>query len=699
MKITIALLLALPSLAGAAQTSSEATAIRQATEQLSRSKTLQTTWGDNAQAYFSGKFHAEDKPSPRRRHSQPAHSILYFKLLEEVADTARGTSLPADLRKMEQAFDRQAAHAQQTIVRRSGHAGRPGEPFGGLTFALLDGMGGLTAFHYPADSLTNFRSATFKNGDGTLSNFTFVWRPTLIKDRHQKLYRAIDGYIAELTGNGWNCTACNHYKSKTRNKHGMRPDEAAENDTVAGYIVENQVAMLMGEYKKSLADGKPELCDSIANMVKRLAGHFTGTLSNTQHRAISKCIKCAIPGKIGSREEVLLDAINLFDRKKAAGKAQPYRKTSSQAMRPAGIYAALFPRCDNIPQRTAETLNYANMASVEPEITVNINGTTGFGGDNITIGGTQIDASSTMTPAEGRFSFSERRLNNSMIWVSDGHDTYFAIADSVPLNIDMNNGITAGSDVNMKFRAVQDTLKAFREEALMYATTIDGLLTITDSNGFARLKQDYKDYVIRTIKANKDNAIHAFLLYGHYSLIEPEELTELADTAGRFAANVLMEPVKSYIDACQKLKPGLKLAEAECLDTAGHKRTNTEFLGKRCTIMHYYYPQHSHGSAEAQRLIHLYERYHDRGLAIVCHAMTFGFNADIWQWHVKRNRTERLANILGGPAATLNGIKTTPTTMILDAEGRIVACGLDGDGIAQKIEELFGEGNTATHSK
>ena len=699
MKITLALLLALPGLAGAAQTSSEATAIRQATELLSHSKTLQTARGDNAQAYFSGRLHAEDKLLPCCGHSLPAHSILYFKFMEEVADPAQGTSLPADLRKMERVFDRQAAHAQQAIVSRNGHAGRPGEPFGGQAFTIRDGMGGLTAFHYPADSLTSFRSATFKNGDGTLSNFTFVWRPTLIKDRRQKLYRVIDGYIAELTGNGWRCTDCTNCQPKTRNKDGMRPGKAVENDTVAGYIVENQVTMLMGEYKKSLADGKPELCDSIANMVKRLAGHFTGTLSNTQHRAISKCIKCAIPGKIGRREEVLLDAINLFNRKKAAGKALPYRKASSQVMCPAGICAALFPRCDNITQRTAETLNYANMASVEPEITVNINGTTGLGGDNITIGGTQIDASSTMTPAEGKFSFSERRLNNSMIWVSDGHDTYFAIADSVPLNIDMNNGITAGSDVNMKFRAVQDTLKAFREEALMYATTINGLLTITDSNGLARLKQDYKEYIIRTIKANKDNAIHAFLLYGHYSLIEPEELTELADTAGRFAANVLMEPVKSYIDACQKLKPGMKLAEAECLDTAGRKRTTTEFLGKRYTIMHYYYPQHSHESAEAQHLMHLYERYHDRGLAIVCHAMTFGFNADIWRWHIKRNRTERLTNILGGPAATLNGIKTTPTTLILDAEGRIVASGLDGDGIAQKIEEIFGEGNTTTHSK
>ena len=338
-----------------------------------------------------------------------------------------------------------------------------------------------------------------------------------------------------------------------------------------------------------------------------------------------------------------------------------------------------------------------NLDIIEPTITININGATSLEGDKITIGGTQLDANSTITPVDGKFSFSTSKLNNSIIWVSNGRATYFAIADSVPLYIDMEYGITAGSNINMKFRAVQDSLRAFREEALKYATTIDGLLAITDSNGLARLKQEYKEYVIRTIKANKDNAIHVFLLYKHYSMIEQEELMELADTAGRFAANVLMEPVRNYIDARRKLKPGMKLTETECHDTAGRKRNITEFLGKRYTIMHYYYPQYSHVSAETQHLKHLYERYHDQGLAIVCHAMAFGFNSDIWQWHIKRNGMECFSNIFGGPAATLNGITITPTTLILNAEGRIVASGLEGEGIEKKIEELFDESQTTSN--
>ena len=89
--------------------------------------------------------------------------------------------------------------------------------------------------------------------------------------------------------------------------------------------------------------------------------------------------------------------------------------------------------------------------------------------------------------------------------------------------------------------------------------------------------------------------------------------------------------------------------------------------------------------------------YHDQGLAIVCHAMAFGFNSDIWQWHIKRNGMECFSNIFGGPAATLNGITITPTTLILNAEGRIVASGLEGEGIEKKIEELFDESQTTSN--
>lgn len=695
--ISLALLLTLSNLAATSQTSCEVTAIRHEVEHLSRSKALQTKWGDNAQTYFSSRLYAEDKLLPQRKHSLPKHNILYFKYLEEVSDPAKEADTPTDIRKMEQTFDKQTSHAARVVVRRSNHDSNHDKQFSGLTFTFRDSVGGFTAFSYPADSLTSFHSATFKNDDGSLSNFTFAWRPMLIKDRHQKLYRIIDGYVAELTGNDWKCTDYNDYQSKARNKHEMCSNETIGNDTVAGYIVENQVAMLMEEYRKCLADGKPKLCDSIAAMVKRLAGQFDGTLSISQHQAISKCIRDVIPGKIGQREETLLDACSLFGQKKMDGKALPYRTALTKAMRPAGFYATLFPCCSNTRQMIAETLNYANMASTEPTITININGATSLGGDNITIGGTQLDAKSTITPVDGKFSFSASKLNNSIIWVSNGRATYFAIADSVPLYIDMDYGITAGSDINMKFRAVQDTLKAFRKEAIKYATTIDGLLTITDSNGLSRLEQEYKEYVTRTIKANKDNAIHVFLLYKHYTMIEPEELMELANTTGRFADNVLMEPVRNYIDALRKLKPGMKLAETECLDTAGRKRTTTEFLGNRYTIMHYYYPQYSHGSTETQHLKHLYERYHDQGLAIVCHAMTFGFNSDIWQWQIKRNGMERFSNIFGGPAATLNGITITPTTLILNAEGRIVANGLDGNSIAQKIEEFFDKSQTTSN--
>ncbi|MFS6554201.1 hypothetical protein VPJ68_01610, partial [Parabacteroides distasonis] len=96
-------------------------------------------------------------------------------------------------------------------------------------------------------------------------------------------------------------------------------------------------------------------------------------------------------------------------------------------------------------------------------------------------------------------------------------NSWTVIADSVPLSIDMRQGVTEGSRLNRRFSECQRRLKAYEREARKYTSGIDGDTEIIDTKGFVGLMDEYDDAVAGIIGENTDNAIGAYYLWNNYT--------------------------------------------------------------------------------------------------------------------------------------------------------------------------------------
>lgn len=94
---------------------------------------------------------------------------------------------------------------------------------------------------------------------------------------------------------------------------------------------------------------------------------------------------------------------------------------------------------------------------------------------------------------------------------------------------------------------------------------------------------------------------------------------------------------------------------------------------------------------ENPNLVRTYNKYHDKGLEIV--AVSLDKNKASWEKAIADDGLtwNHVSNLKywQDPIAKLYGVRAIPASFVLDAEGRIVAKGLRGDALDQKIGELL----------
>ena len=673
----------------AAQTERAIKDIDKEIARIENSKDIQTRHADNSRTFFDAQLYRQQKGNGRNApHLQDCHT-LYFKYLQEVSDTATEAEVPQCIKRLAQALKRNARQASQSVIHDADPSGMSSHETEGITYAYADSVGGVTAYSYPLDDLCNYATMTFCSSDGVRTNYMFAWKPEFFTDMDSRRFCTIDGYIAKLTGKDWQTNSYINFNGSGPDKKIYDADKTEETDTLAGDIAVSQIKMLAERFSKSMAAGDHKRCGAIATVMKKLAEKFDGTLTTEQYDSIKRCVGSIEDASNSPVNKALMRAESAFRKKTEQETELPYRSQSSASVTSTGskLGQRLCP-----PERYAsvsEYMGYPQMCHDEPTVNVRIIGTAAEEGARILVGGTELDKTFAVPAKKGVFDFCKSRVRNSLITITDGSNTYYAFADTVTINVDMKRGITSASPTNMEFMAVQDSLKAFDTEAMKYTITIDGRVTVTDSAGFAGLMRKLDEYVMATAKANSDNPVHLYLLYNYYFRMSQDELAGYADSTSRYATNLLMQPVTEYYLNNEKLKPGTKITDSECRDADGNKRNTAEFRGDGYTLLYLYYPQSNAGRSGTETLKKLYDRYSDKGLSIVCHAFTFGFNGDIWKWCIKRNGMEHLTNIFGGMFASLNHISLMPTSIILDNDGRIVASGLSGNELLERVGRLM----------
>lgn len=135
-------------------------------------------------------------------------------------------------------------------------------------------------------------------------------------------------------------------------------------------------------------------------------------------------------------------------------------------------------------------------------------------------------------------------------------------------------------------------------------------------------------------------------------------------------------------------------ADIEMADTAGVSHSLAEVIGSgRYILVDFWASWCGPCLAEMPNVKAAYERFHAKGFDVV--GLSFDANADAWKAAIKRFEMPwtNLSDLKGWESAAAKKYKVNsiPDNILIGPDGRIIANGLRGDALQQKLAELLGE--------
>ncbi|WP_224490415.1 redoxin domain-containing protein [Robertkochia flava] len=148
--------------------------------------------------------------------------------------------------------------------------------------------------------------------------------------------------------------------------------------------------------------------------------------------------------------------------------------------------------------------------------------------------------------------------------------------------------------------------------------------------------------------------------------------------------------VSESIEANNKVKIGAKAPEFSAPTPEGGELALNEILGK-VTIIDFWAAWCKPCRVENPNMVKLYEEYHDKGLNVI--GVSLDATKDAWVKAIEEDGLpwHQVSHLQRGndPIARMYNVNSIPATFVLDENGVIVAKGLRGEELYNKIAEML----------
>lgn len=307
---------------------------------------------------------------------------------------------------------------------------------------------------------------------------------------------------------------------------------------------------------------------------------------------------------------------------------------------------------------------------------------------------------------QGKFMMKGKQPLNTFITVAtNARQQLTVVNDRTPITLDLTTYNVTGSAQNIQFANFQKEQKK-QTDAMIEIYEKYKKIASDNSAEAKKQKAAYNEQItqledaqmkdiLQFIKGNKHAVTPAYYLAQTYYSLPYDELASLLDSTTAYYHHPLMKAAKQQLLSLKKRRPGQQFTDLVMKDTDGKVAKLSQWVGKgNYVLVDFWASWCGPCRMEMPHVVSAYQRYHaSKGFDVV--GVSFDSKAEAWKKSIKDLGLvwHNISDLQGWrcAAATVYGVNSIPSNILVDPSGKIVAHDLRGDKLAAKLKEIYGE--------